>query len=300
MEKISLSELSKLKRDFDIFDSPHLPQSQAGAAPVFFTEEEVVWGFPRLRNIQSMGGEECWGVRAAERDPVSLLSLALSLENRRDRYSLKEKCKIYKLLEKRGAEERADEIAPLISTKGSYLVQVKQVLTLPGPLRNCVEEELIDTKTAHTVSDLPREAVQVYLKQMLKTAEDGKQGSMPLSHSRRRLLLIYLYEIVKREGRGGPKAVKTFSQILSETSMEKAFDKARRLRFPELTEREEALRRFEETYLRGTGLKMEAPPNFEGDSFRFSFSVNSSAQLDTMIHRLQAIREQSDELFRVL
>lgn len=300
MEKIRLSELVKLKKDFDIFHSPPLPQSRAGVLPVFCTEEEIVWGFPCLKNMQRMGGKKCWGVKVYERDPVALLSLSLSLENRRDRYSLKEKCKIYRLLEDRGVEDRAGEVAPLISTKGSFLVQVKQVLTLPSPLKNAVEEEVIDAKTAQTVSDLPPEAVQVYLKRISHTPEKENQGDIPLSYSRRRLLLLYLYEIVKRQGMEGPEAVRTFSHILSEPSMEKAFDKAKRLRFPELTEREEALRRFEEMYLCGTGMKLEAPQNFEGDSFRFSFSVNSPRQLETMISRLESIRNNSNDIFRLL
>jgi hypothetical protein len=226
--------------------------------------------------------------------------LTLSLENRRDRYSLKEKLKIYALLKRRGAEERAEEVAPLVTSKGSFLAQVKQVIVLPSSLQQCVEEGIIDVKTARTVSDLPPEAVHIYLETIMEKNDVRKQEGLPLSLSLRRLLLHYLYEVVKREGMEKRKILETFSTVLSHMPLQEAFEKARRMRYPELSKREDALRRFENEKIRGTGIKVEAPPNFEGDSYKFNFSVNSPAQIDTMISRLRLIRNNSDELFRLL
>ncbi len=78
------------------------------------------------------------------------------------------------------------------------------------------------------------------------------------------------------------------------------FEYAASVRYPQLKKLEHEFSAYNEKYLKGSGIQLKSPPNFEGGSYTVQFSFKSQKQLGRIIDRLEKVRESSDEIFRLL
>ena len=71
-------------------------------------------------------------------------------------------------------------------------------------------------------------------------------------------------------------------------------------RYPLLKALEKDFSIYTEKYLKGSGIQLKPPANFEGGSYSAQFSFKSEKQLSGIIKNLEKIRNTSDEIFRLL
>ena len=314
MDEISLSEIGKLRNDFDVFsEHPGAAPSEEAASeeparvpgggipygrygrrlvergiypPLPVMGEYLVWGFRLLDVFRAADTGSVRTVRLPDA-PAEAVAAALNLEDRRDEYSWKEKERLAELIERfRLSGEEKRRIEGLVQTKGSFLASLIQYRPLPAELKRMVEAGALDLKTAWTVRGLPEDA----LPRLRGLAAD-------ISFSRRRELFVLTAEVAIRDDLSGSQ-LSDFLGILEEAA--DPAEAVRRARFPELEELEENFGAFKERFLAGSGIDLRAPKNFEGSRFSVAFSFETDRQLDRILGALHTLRDNTNELYRLL
>jgi hypothetical protein len=302
MDDISLSEIENLRRDFDVFVRPEAGRYDPGLLergiypPLPVMGEYLVWGFRLVEVFRTAGLDTVRTVRLPGRlpgDPAGAVVTALKLEDRRDGYSWEEKEKLAGLIEEFGLSE-ADKrrIEGYVQAKGSFLAALPQYRSLPPELKNMVEAGAMDLKTAWTARSLPD-----------KTLSRLDELAADLSFSRRRELFVMTAEITARDGLS-EEGLSDFVDLLEEAAGPETTDDpvaaARRVRFPELGSLERKFAAIKDRFLAGSGIDLRAPKNFEGSRFSVSFAFETDRQLDRIIDSLKTLRDNTDELYRLL
>jgi hypothetical protein len=289
MRSEKVARIKKRKRTFDIFcDSPSPPAEPVRHGllpPLPVRGEELVWGYHILRKAEKLGCSELYILPLAL-SKGEALSLALTLEGRCDRYSWEEKAAILSCMRREDEPVAPDPaILSLVQSEGSFIPLTERYAAFPGHLRSLVDCGVIDMKTAETVESLPPGVVA-------RLDELGQNASF----SQRRQLFIWMYEIIERDRLSPEQA----EQKIDELPGKGWFEEVRRLRFPAITSLEKSVDEFRNRYVRGTGIDLKPPPQFEGDAYTVRFEWKTAKQMERIIENLKIINEHRDELFQLL
>jgi len=290
MERIPVSKLRDYDTELDIFSGtkPIELGSQVIRLglhpPVVLNGKRIVWGFPLLAAAGDEGDLPCANT---EGGPMEDLILALTLEDRTNRYSFREKARIlsylkaHSLLSGRGPGKDISQVEALVQEEGSFIPSAESFSGLSPAAADAVDRGLIDLKTA-AAFPLNEETAS-----LLFAAE--------LSLSERRIAYRLISEMTSSSRLPLEK-----ERELAELAVREGTRALRRIRFPELTGLEEELSRIRASYLAGSGITLSPPQNFEGDRFTFSFSCGSVKQLKKIIAALNRIGENFGELENLL
>ena len=286
-EKVAF--LKELKRTFDIFlDSPSPPEDLVKnnlVPPLPIRGKELVWGYAILRKAEEMGCSELYTM-PMEISKGEALYLALSLEGRSDKYSWREKAAIHSVMRSEDDPvEETTELLSLVQSEGSFIPLAERFIAFPDHIRLLVERGVIDIKTAEAVEFLDP-AVVSRLEGLCEKA----------SFSQRRQLFTWMYEIIRRDGLSPDEA----AAMLDHMSRESVIGAVRKVRFPTLTSLEEAVDNFRNRYVRGSGIDLKPPPQFEGENYVIRFEWKTGKQMERIIEDLRTMNENRDELFRLL
>ena len=124
-----------------------------------------------------------------------------------------------------------------------------------------------------------------------------KRTACGLSFSGRRQFFTMLWEVGQRDGLSEDELAAAAAE-LGDTADPGAA--VRRRRYPMLSSLEERLERITTETLAGSGVRLSAPPYFEGARFSVELSFASQAELRRRIAALQKLEERADELFELL
>mgnify|MGYP006277922147 FL=1 len=242
----------------------------------------VVWGWHVLRAADVAGAPAVY-VDERRVDPREALLLALVLEGRRGSYRWEEMRRIVDYCREYDIDPNG-EVSRLVTGDSGLLPRVERYRELSPALSSAVETAAVDLKSAERLSGIPEDLLVALL-----------EVAGPLSHSNRRKLLSLVRELTKgRLMEPGP--LKGEIERHREDP-EKLLALLRRRRYPELSSMEERIDGFNREHLGGSGVALEAPANFEGRSFRVSFSFSNRSEYRS---RLSALRHAEDHLEDIL
>jgi hypothetical protein len=247
----------------------------------------LVWGRPLVAAAVEAGVAELPCVEVAADPAWRLLETALRLEGRADGYSPAETARMLGFLQDSGADRaEIQAVEPLVRSGGSFAAQAEQYRRLPPALQGLVEQGLVDLKTAAAVAALPQPAVAAFAR-----------GAPALSASSRRLLLRQVYEVVRRDSLGAPRAAELVREALEQPDPVEA---ARRVRHPDLSAMESTLREIVHSCVGSSGVQVDPPPYFEGDSFTVRFRFAGCRSLAEKLAAAGRLVDRCDELFDLL
>jgi hypothetical protein len=247
----------------------------------------LVWGRALVSAAAEVGVPLLHCVEVAAQPAWRLLETALRLEGRTDAYSPKETARMLAFLQENEADEAAMQVVePLVRRSGGFAAQAEQYRRLPSGLQDLVEQGVVDLKTAAAVAALPEPAVAAFAR-----------GASSLSASNRRLLLRQVYEVVRRDGLAATGAEQVVQKTLEQPDPVEA---ARRLRYPELTAMESALREIVGSCVGSASVRVDPPPYFEGDAFTVWFRFAGCRSLAAKLAAAQRLVDRCDELFSLL
>ncbi|UCF96728.1 MAG: hypothetical protein JSV89_16335 [Spirochaetaceae bacterium] len=289
------AEIDSLKKELDIFSEgpPPLPELIVKGLypPLPICSDILIWGFEILRSAKRQGVRQmnCQLVPACP--PAEMLALALKLENRAGDFTWLEKQRMLGFLAAaEGSSGQLNELflelSPLIENHPDSLLATK-ILTftnLPQSLRELVAEGQIDLKSAARVQSLPAEVFQ-----LLRTSS--------LTFSQRRQFLNELFESSRKLALAG-KDVATIARQALEGRQ--PLDTIHGLRFPALTATEKQFAALEQDLLKGSGVRLQPPPYFEGDAFTVAFEFNSAKSFRRKLEALNSLEGRLDALFELL
>lgn len=274
---------------FDIFfgtEKSRLEAVEAGVAPFVVSEdgETLAWGFAALRwlGLRYDESAEFPVVRVtggAVGDTSEALILALRAEDRCDRYTLREQ------VELRLLAGDTDSIWSLVSSEGDPRPVIDRFMQLSYHLQEAVNGGITDLKSAEAASAVDP-TIFAALMDLVKTR----------SFSRRRTFLVNYLELLQREDVGGSQrhVLSTLSEAPDpETAL-------LRLRFPVLSEMESAVSAFEKKYLSGSGIRLEAPPSFEGEKYSVTFTFHTEREYERRVKTLVRAQEGVGEILDLL
>ncbi len=312
MNRIAVDLLLGFNRALDIFHSPPVSSPEllnAGLYPPLPVSGDVlIWGFSILDTARKKGLDTLSCLDLPGLTQAEMLALALALENKPGSYTWAEKEGMWQFLNQETGDTRQESGAENAGKTDHEYVRATQLLTaelvlkiegrqdpswaqkiaafsrFPPGLKELVNEDQIVLKTALLTATLHE---PVFL---------GLKKCRSLSFSRRRQFLIQLEEIGRKEALSGKEILTLAVAALSE---EKPLEAVRRRRYPQLSQAEARFSlRLE--LLQGSGITLEPPPYFEGNSYSINFSFQSGPGLARKIHHLERLREQADELFSLL
>jgi hypothetical protein len=299
VERLTLSELAALPRRFSFFKSaPRLPAvalARGLCPPLLVSDSALVWGSCLLDAALGLGvaGSTSLPADRLELSPQEGLLAALSREGRCGAYAAEESFAIARAasaLVAPGAEtegeEFLEEVSVLVLGSTGLFPLLRRLEALPERRRALVEAGLVDLKTAERARSLPEEAASAF---------SGLAGS--LSASGRRLALGWLDDICLHESLSGPAAAALVAEI---AAAPEPLEALRARRYPELSAMEASFARIARESLAGSGLKLEAPTNFEGPGFGLSFQFSSKAELERRLGSASRLTERADELLSLL
>ena len=275
----------------------------AGPNPV------LIWGWPVARRAAELGVTEL-SSRTIHLNPADALSLALQLENRTGRYSWAEQEAMVGYLEKALRRDGACDVrggagAPagteagdvdwpafsrLVRGDGALVELVGRYRSLEPDLCALVNHEFISLKTAERIARVPSDFLISH-----RFALDS------LSFSARRQFLESLAELII-QAPGTEDGAVSAACTRASAALD-GYDPVvalRRWRYPTLTQLDEQFRDIRRTALRGTGVDLEAPSYFEGDSFSVSFRFRDCAELEERSRALERLKGSCDQLFGIL
>ncbi len=293
-EAISVGRLEMSSRELDIFESaspfpsgllrnglyPPLPVSKEGEKNI------LVWGWALLKAARKTGIEKL-RVKCLDLGPMERLRTALLLENRRDNYSFKEKSRMLNFLIQYDIPKAdREELSSLVSSKGSFIPRTEMYRNLSGKEKRWVDSELLDLKTAGVLSRIPDGALDVL-----------ESYIAPFSFSNRRRITEAVSEICVRDGLSREDASELIRHTFQTTDPLKTVMKSR---FPRLSEMEKTVTAFREDHLRGTGVALEPPRYFEGDSIQITFTFASTKEYLERLRSLEKISDKIDDCLGLL
>lgn len=182
-------------------------------------------------------------------------------------------------------------IGSILLGGGDRLAVVQRVAALPSPWRDAVIAERIDLKTAERAQQLDQRIAARLL-----------EAVAPLSASRRRLAVGFFEELVRRDGLTESQQDQLLGTAAEpdSRSAEDLFARLSAARFPERTQMLKDLAGFEARFLKGSGVQLAVPENFEGDSIGLSFRWKSREQFRKRLATLRSLEDHLDELLGLL
>jgi hypothetical protein len=293
VERLTLSELAALPRRFTFFkSSTRLPEAALARGlcpPLLVSRGALVWGSPLLDVALGLPPPPSASlpVERLELSPQDELLGALAREGRCGTYTAEENFQIARAaLAIDLGEQFLEEVSILALGSGGLFALLSRLESLPEKRRALVETGLVDLKTAERARSLPEEAASAF---------PVLAGS--LSASGRRLVLGWLDDLCLHDGLSGPSAAALVAEV---AAAPEPLEALRARRYPELSAMEASFARIARESLAGSGLKLEAPPNFEGPGFGLSLSFSSRAELERRLASAGRLTERADELLALL
>ncbi|MFP4384827.1 MAG: hypothetical protein ACLFST_09595 [Spirochaetia bacterium] len=290
---ISIDEFNTYSRELDVFTGKpdvftygaldtdtypplplHIPRQTEEEPPV------LVWGWKLLSAAEQRGMDRI-RIRRITCTPLERLKRALILEGRRDSYSAEEKHRFLDYLSGKGVvPEKWDEVSPLIASKGSFIPQARQYEKLTEQAKDLVNSGLLDLKTAEQGKHIPEAALAV----LRPVLESG-------SFSVRRQLIEMISEVCIRDNCTPADAVRLAENL---GARDEPLAYCMKLRYPRLTGLMEKFTQFRNNHLAGTGITLEPPKYFEGDTFQALFTFRSVEEFEKRIKSLEQLRKNID------
>lgn len=287
----AVSELSRMPRAIEAFDpSPPEPPEllRAGLVrPVAVCGERLVWGEGLVSAARAVGAKALRCVDIAPADDTEVLRTALLLENRPGRYRWRERAALGVYLRDRVAPEHRGRLVALIEghRDDRFLEHIDCYLALPPEVRGMVDLGRIDLATAGGAARLPKGWSRLL---------DVKPA---LSHTELRMLIADLEEIIRREALDGEEALDMISEVMAGASPLAAADSRRR---PSLARMRQELRSIVSRAIGDERITVEAPRDFEGESFRVAMAFGDRRTLHRNVECLRRLEQYADELFALL
>jgi hypothetical protein len=293
MDALPLSEIDRLDPALDIFEDgpeedPELVE-RGLHPPLPVAAGLLVWGFRLCRQARRLGLP---ALPVRDLPPLpgeQLLALALRLEGRSGRYSWGEKEGMLRFARARRADGEPFDLSalhPWIEGRPDPGLEdrIARFGALPPAAREAVSGGRLDLKAAARAADLPAELL-------------GRVAAASLSFSERRRFLLQLREIGRRD-RLAPGELTALAARLLEERDPLAVLAVRR--FPTLSGLQERFAELARCLWKGSGVRIEPPPYFEGGEFEARFRFGSPESLKRRVRTLRAIAEHGDELFGLL
>lgn len=301
---LSFGDLVEFARrgPFDLFASS--PDHRSGHAPViaFATEEQIESRSGCDRIVERMDVDLLWGHRLIESlvdrgvdcypviavigaAPSERLGIALATEGRRGSYGWGERLRIADHCATRGIDPA--DIADLVDTEADFFHQVAHYRELSLQLREWVERGICDLRTAQRLRALPTPLLEAL-----------ESAGSALSFSNRRRYFVMAEELFRRDGRDAATAL--VERLASIDGAGERLEALRRVRYPAISAIEERVARIGREVLRGSGVTVSAPKNFEGGAYTVSFRFSSSRELERRLHAAERLMDHSDELLGLL
>lgn len=261
------------------------PPAGTGRLPVLLAgdgagDPVILWGFPALRRIPPGGSAEVI-VRQDPGDLSTAAAIALDLEGRPGGYSWHEMA----ALGARVGWEVMEELAPLLQWDGAAHALLPRFLELDAVLQDAVDNRTLDLLTAERIARVSRDP-QTYARVLA--------AARGLSFSNRRHLFKLWCEIARRDG------VAVSLGVVEDAPAAQRLAVLRRHRYPLLSKLHDRVARVQETALRGTGVHLAEPPNFEGRTYRITCEVGSREDLEARQRGLELLKGEIDELLGLL
>ena len=228
-------------------------------------------------------------------DPAAAVLAFLETENRPDSYSIEELNSLYSIIETLELETPSAQSAPaatdfsqklntFVQKKGDFRQHVMQYRKLPVVLRKAVAAGSFDLRSATVISGLPESVLE-----LLVAAE--------ISFSQRRIVAVQVQEICRRDSLAQDEIVSLVQRILAKADPQA---EVQRLRFPQLTQRQERAHAMQKNHLSGQRIRIELPDNLEGDSISIVCRVASAKELHSQLECLDRLQEHIDEYLGLL
>lgn len=169
--------------------------------------------------------------------------------------------------------------------KRGLLARAERIRALPELPRGVVLSGSLSLRHGELLADLPEE---------LREAVGRRLGEG--SFSLRRELVTMVYEVYRRREEE-PEIADRLRELLEEADWR---EQLRGVRYPSLHGAEKALERFKSRWIRGTGLLLEEPENFEGDRFRLVIPFRSADELQTRLGEADKMVAEIDTITELL
>jgi hypothetical protein len=290
---LPLPDLAALPRRLELFNvPPALPieAMESGLCPpLLVSRGALVWGHGIVDAARGDGSISL-PVDELALEPGRELLAALVREGRTGRYEASEEWAIAReaarLSDPEGRGAYLDSVSLLLRGDRALGGLLARLAALSPCRARAVESGLLDLKTAERCRSLPEACAEAFL------------GIAPrLSASERRIAFGFLDDIFLS---GRLDAGEVTAAIGDAGKEEKPLEPLRRLRYPELASMEAAFGAIAARELGGSGVRLEAPRNFEGSGFALSFEFTSRESLARRLAAAAKLEGDCDELFSLL
>lgn len=275
------------------------PDPWSGALPIVAVSriDRITWTAEGVGRIDPAAADLVWGhgiVDATWTDdtipvlavvgasPSELVQIAVRREGRSGGYGWEEQDRIAEYCRQNGVAP--DAVRDLVDPGGDFMHHLERYRALAPEVRRWVDRGICDLRTAERIAGLPPD--------LMPAIERAGEG---LSFSNRRRFLVMARDVLQRDGEAPVREILEAGENAAER-----LERLRRVRYPELSALETTLERVNREHLRGTGVRVEVPKNFEGGALTVSFPFSSTRELERRLRSADRIREKSDELLGLL
>ncbi|MBN2441613.1 MAG: hypothetical protein JXJ04_09700 [Spirochaetales bacterium] len=292
MNKWPIEKLNALSKDLDFFEEHTIVDPQllnfSLYCPVSLSGNFLVHGFALLEQAKAGNISELSVIELPAMEKKQMVSLALKREARGGHYSWTEVERIMNFLS--SPDEVDNFLITLIAghDDSHFLEKWIDYRSYSLPLKQCINEEIIDFKTAQKISSLPSGVFTSIL---------DYKNSHRISFSEIRIFLTTLYEISRRDSLTEQAVEEICRSLLAE---DHPVEGIKKIRYPELTGMYEDFKSVRDSLVKAKGVTLTEPPFFEGNSFKVEFYFQSKQQLEKRIKVLKNLQEKADELFKLL
>ncbi|MBN2534789.1 MAG: hypothetical protein JXB88_18050 [Spirochaetales bacterium] len=287
-----VKKLDSLSKKLDIFDRKKKPDPglvKAGLYPPLpVAGSFLIHGFTLLEKAKELGIKELPVVEFPDMEKKELLVLCLMCEDRAGDYSWPEMERMIAVIPTKKMMDKRLVILIRGHDDPCFFDRITTYREFPPLLKQFVADNVLDFRTAEEVTSLPDTVFSSIFEN-----KDKKR----LTFSQVRIFLVTLYEIARRDLLPDKDITKVCDELLSQ---ERPLEAVKKMRMPTLTRLYEQLDSIKEQTIKGTGIQLDEPAFFEGDSFRVQFYFQSKKQLEKRIKVLEILKERTDELFGLL
>jgi hypothetical protein len=293
MDLLSLEALEGTESELDLFTDPAevdpLLLEQGLHPPLPLSGDTLAWGFGLLRQAARMGLR---GLPVRSLPPLpggELIALALRLEGRAGDYSWREKENMLRFVRRRAEYGESVDLAtlsPWIEGHPDSQLQrrIERFAGLPPTVKEAVTAGRLDLKSGELAARLPAEIT-------------ARLDRASLSFSRRRRFLTLLLEVSRRDRLSASKIEELARRLLED---EQPLEALADLRYPTLTGLREDFAALADSLWKGSGVRIDPPPYFEGEGFSVAFEFTSPDNLARKLQALRKVAEHTHELFALL
>lgn len=294
MRHIPVAELERLPQPCQFLREKTVPTSVAMERelyqpPVVAGVEgapSLLWGTETLRFARQAGMRELWCREFGALDALEAVKAALAAENRPGGWELAELVALLVYLERRRAKPD-EELRELVDgTKRGMLDQARKAALLPERAREMVLQGTVTLRHGEELAQLPDALMDVLA---------GALGEG--SFSTRRELLQMTVELYKRYREEDPEIEERLVEALRGKDPRGTLYA---LRYPRYSSAQDTLNAFRDRFLKGTGVRLDEPPNLEGESFSLVIPFSSPEELEKRIEVAERASKEIEAVTELL